>query len=88
MVGDNQAIGAGIDSGPAFARERLKLQVESLQSSLKSVQRAGPAARHGAAPVGDAGGDLRALLALPALTDAATASRIDALLTGLVREGK
>jgi len=75
-------IGAGIDSGPEFARERLKLQVEVLQSSLKSGQKgsggagAGPAAR------------LRELLALPALADARTASRIEQLSMRLARDGK
>lgn len=75
-------IGAGIDSGPEFARERLKLQVEVLQSSLKSGQKgsgaagAGPAAR------------LRELLALPALADARTASRIEQLSMRLAKDGK
>ena len=80
-------IAVGIDSGAEFARERLKLQVESLQSSLKSGQRAGQAARQGAGQAGEAG-ELRALLALPALTDDRTASRIDQLVTRLAREGK
>lgn len=62
-------IAAGIDSGPEFARERLRLQVEVLQNSLKSGQRPGAQ---------DAG--LRALLALPALLDARTGQRIEHLL--------
>jgi hypothetical protein len=70
-------IAAGIDSGPEFARERLRLQVEVLQSSLKSGQRPG---NHGA--------ELRELVALPALTDARTASRIEQLLLRQAKEGK
>lgn len=62
-------IAAGIDSGPEFARERLRLQVEVLQSSLKSGQRPGARAA-----------ELRALLALPALLDARTGTRIEHLL--------
>lgn len=73
-------IGAGIDSGPEFARERLKLQVEVLQSSLKSGQKNGNAATPAA--------QLRALLALPALLDARTASRIEQLSMRLAKEGK
>jgi len=73
-------IGAGIDSGPEFARERLKLQVEVLQSSLKSGQKNGT----GATPAVQ----LRALLALPALLDARTASRIEQLSLRLAKEGK
>jgi len=76
-------IGAGIDSGPEFARERLKLQVEVLQSSLKSGQRAGSS---GGADSPAA--QLRALLALPALADARTASRIEQLSLRLAKEGK
>jgi hypothetical protein len=78
-------IGAGIDSGPEFARDRLKLQVEVLQSSLKAGQRAGK---------GDAGKDagplarLRALCAMPALSDARTATRIETLFARLSREAK
>jgi hypothetical protein len=70
-------IAAGIDSGPEFARERLKLQVEVLQSSLKSGQR----------PAGHAA-ELRQLLALPALADARTAARIEHLLVRQAKEGK
>lgn len=95
MLDDNRAtllhellrmeIGAGIDSGAEFARERLKLQVEVLQSSLKSGHangRAGQGTGQGPAA------QLRALVALPALIDARTASRIEQLAVRLVREGK
>jgi hypothetical protein len=68
---------AGVDSGPEFARERLKLQVEVLQSSLKSGHR----------PASNAA-ELRQLCALPALTDARTASRIEHLLMRLAKEGR
>jgi hypothetical protein len=70
-------IAAGIDSGAEFARERLKLQVEVLQSQLKSGQR--PASH---------ANELRELCALPALADARTVSRIEHLLVRLAREGK
>lgn len=60
---------AGIDSGAEFARERLRLQVEVLQDSLKSGNR--PGARSDA---------LGALLALPAALDAASQARIEQLL--------
>jgi hypothetical protein len=70
-------IAAGIDSGAEFARERLKLQVEVLQSSLKSGQKP---ATHAA--------ELRQLVALPALADARTASRIEHLLMRQAKEGK
>jgi hypothetical protein len=70
-------IAAGIDSGPEFARERLRLQVEVLQSSLKS----------GHKPAGHAA-ELRQLIALPALADARTASRIEHLLVRHAKEGK
>jgi hypothetical protein len=74
-------IGAGIDSGPEFARERLKLQVEVLQSSLKSG--------HGAKGAQDgAAARLRDLCALPAFVDPRTASRIEQLALRLAREGK
>jgi hypothetical protein len=78
-------IGAGIDSGPEFARERLKLQVEVLQSSLKSGQKPGAAAGQGkSAPAAG----LRELCALPALLDARTASRIEHLFLRMAKEGK
>jgi hypothetical protein len=81
-------IRAGIDSGPEFARDRLRLQVEVLQSSLKSGQKAG----HGGQGAGSAGAagsaQLRELCALPALIDARTASRIEQLFMRLAREGK
>jgi hypothetical protein len=70
-------IAAGIDSGAEFARERLKLQVEVLQSQLKS----------GHKPAGHAT-ELRQLCALPALADARTVSRIEHLLMRMAREGK
>lgn len=60
---------AGIDSGAEFARDRLKMQVEVLQSSLKSGQK----------PLSQLA-QLMALCAIAALTDTRTASRIDALL--------
>jgi hypothetical protein len=75
-------IGAGIDSGPEFARERLKLQVEVLQSSLKS----GQATARGGADNGAA--QLRQLIALPALLDARTATRIEQVAQRLMRESK
>ena len=78
-------IGAGIDSGPEFARERLKLQVEVLQSSLGSGQKAGKGGKPGAPDAGG-GAQLRALCALAALTDARTASRIEQLATRLAGE--
>ena len=62
-------IAAGIDSGAEFARERLRLQVEVLQSSLKSGQK----------PGGNTA-ELRALLALPALADVRTETRIECLM--------
>ncbi|MBQ5941654.1 MULTISPECIES: DUF349 domain-containing protein [unclassified Massilia] len=70
-------IAAGIDSGPEFARERLKLQVEVLQNSLKSGQKPGAQ--------GDA---LRQLLSVPALADARTETRIEQLLMRQAKEGK
>jgi hypothetical protein len=70
-------IAAGIDSGSEFARERLKLQVEVLQSSLKSGHKpATPATQY------------LQLCAMPALVDARTAARIDHLFARLGREGK
>ena len=62
-------IAAGIDSGAEFARERLRLQVEVLQSSLKSGRKPGAQTA-----------ELRALLALPALLDVRTGTRIEHLL--------
>ena len=60
---------AGVDSGAEFARERLKIQVEVLQSSLKSGQKPGtPAAQ------------FLQLCAIPALADPRTVSRIEQLL--------
>jgi hypothetical protein len=89
-------IAAGIDSGPEFARERLKLQVEVLQSSLKSGHRPGAGSRPGQGGhrhQGPASGpaaqlrELRELCALPALVDARTASRIEQLVMRLAKEG-
>ena len=70
-----QEIAAGIDSGAEFARERLKLQVDVLQSSLKSGQK----------PVAQAA-QLQALLALPAMADDRTVTRIEQLLMRQARE--
>ena len=68
-------IAAGIDSGSEFARERLKLQVEVLQSSLKSGQK----------PLSQAA-QFRQLCAMPALVDDRTASRIDKLLASIGKD--
>lgn len=62
-------IAAGIDSGAEFARDRLRLQVEVLQSSLKSGQKPGGNTT-----------ELHALLALPALADVRTETRIECLM--------
>ncbi len=70
-------IAAGIDSGSEFARERLKLQVESLQSSLKSGQKPATAATQ-----------FLQLCALPALADERTMSRIDHLFARVTKELK
>ncbi|MYN03149.1 DUF349 domain-containing protein, partial [Pseudoduganella sp. DS3] len=68
---------AGIDSGAEFAKDRLKMQVEVLQSSLKSGQKP---ASHAA--------QFLALCAMPALADARTASRIEQLFRKFGAEGK
>ncbi|MGK5048014.1 DUF349 domain-containing protein [Janthinobacterium sp. GB4P2] len=60
---------AGVDSGAEFARERLKMQVEVLQSSLKSGQK----------PLTQVS-QLMQLCTIAAATDARTASRIETLL--------
>ena len=60
---------AGVDSGTEFARDRLKMQVEVLQSSLKSGQK----------PLTQVS-QLMQLCAIAAATDARTASRIETLL--------
>ncbi|MET3129801.1 hypothetical protein AAKU55_000042 [Oxalobacteraceae bacterium GrIS 1.11] len=60
---------SGIDSGAEFARERLKMQVEVLQSSLKSGQKPQTPASQ-----------LLQLCAIAALADARTAGRIEVLL--------
>ena len=60
-----------------------------LQSSLKSGHKAGP--RAGQKPVHESPGGqaaLLALLALPALLDARTETRIEQLLTRSVKEGR
>jgi hypothetical protein len=62
-------IAAGIDSGAEFARGRLKMQVETLQSSLKSGQKQAPLASQ-----------FLQLCTLPALADMRTTSRIEQLL--------
>ncbi len=59
---------AGVDSGAEFARERLKMQVAVLQSSLKSGQK--PASASAA---------YLQLCAMPALADERTVQRIEAL---------
>jgi hypothetical protein len=68
---------AGVDSGAEFARDRLKMQVEVLQSSLKSGQR----------PMTQAAQFLQ-LCAMPALADARTASRIEQLFRRIGAEAK
>ncbi|KQQ40019.1 hypothetical protein ASF61_04225 [Duganella sp. Leaf126] len=60
---------AGVDSGAEFARERLKMQVEVLQSSLKTGQK----------PLSATAAYLQ-LCALPALADDRTMHRIEQLL--------
>ncbi|MFC5462223.1 DUF349 domain-containing protein [Massilia niabensis] len=67
-----QEVTAGIDSGAEFARDRLKLQVEALQSTLKAGTRP-----HGSGQRQDG---LHALCALPALADARTALRVEQLV--------
>ncbi|WP_342113657.1 DUF349 domain-containing protein [Pseudoduganella sp. OTU4001] len=69
---------AGIDSDAEFAKDRLKMQVEVLQSSLKSGQKP---ASHAA--------QFLALCAMPALLDDRTASRIEQLFRKIgAAEGK
>ncbi len=70
-------IAAGIDSGSEFARERLKLQVEVLQSSLKSGQK----------PLTQAA-QFQQLCAMPALVDARTAARIEQLFARIGKESR
>jgi hypothetical protein len=70
-------IAAGVDSGSEFARERLKLQVEVLQSSLKSGQK----------PLNQAA-QFRELCAMPALVDDRTASRIENLFVRIGKDPK
>lgn len=68
---------AGVDSGAEFARDRLKMQVEVLQSSLKSGQK----------PMTQAAQFLQ-LCAMPALADARTASRIEQLFRRIGADAK
>ncbi len=68
---------AGVDSGAEFARDRLKMQVEVLQSSLKSGQK----------PLTQAAQFLQ-LCAMPALADARTASRIEQLFRRIGADAK
>ncbi|MGK5058672.1 DUF349 domain-containing protein [Janthinobacterium sp. LB2P49] len=68
---------AGVDSGAEFARERLKMQVEVLQSSLKSGQK----------PLTQVS-QLMQLCAIAAATDARTASRIETLLRRIGGQAK
>jgi hypothetical protein len=70
-------IGAGIDSGSEFARDRLKLQVEVLQSSLKSGHKPPTQAAQ-----------FQQLCAMPALVDDRTAARIDKLLARIGKESR
>ena len=81
--GGSLEIAAGIDSGAEFARDRLKLQVEALQSTLQAG-----AGKHGEHGGGRRQGALHALCALPALVDERTALRIEQLLMRTAREGK
>lgn len=66
---------AGVDSGAEFARDRLRLQVEVLQTSLKSGQK----------PVTQFAQFLE-LLALPALSDARSATRLEHLYPRIGRD--
>jgi hypothetical protein len=75
-----QEIVAGIDSGAEFARDRLRMQVEVLQDSLKSGQKNGHAAGQAA--------QFAELVALPALLDDRTASRIEALFRRIGAEAR
>src|SRR5450830_1251050 len=68
-----QEIAAGIDSGSDFARDRLKMQVEVLQSSLKSGHGIDKNGASQTAP-------FQQLASMPALLDERTAGRIDQLL--------
>ena len=70
-------IAAGIDSGSEFARERLKLQVETLQSSLKSGHKPASATTQ-----------FQQLCVLPALADERTAARIEHLFARIAKDGK
>ena len=74
-----QEVAAGIDSGAEFARDRLKLQVEALQSTLQAG-----AGKHGEHGAGRRQGALHALCALPALVDERTALRVEQLVMQIV----
>ncbi|MBV8665539.1 MAG: DUF349 domain-containing protein [Burkholderiaceae bacterium] len=65
---------AGIESPAELSRERLQLQVQVLQSTLKNGAHAGDAAL------------LLDLCKLPALTDAATAARVDRVIGKLLQK--
>ncbi|MES3025997.1 MAG: DUF349 domain-containing protein [Pseudomonadota bacterium] len=68
-------IALGVDSGSEFARERLKLQVEVLQSSLKS----------GSKPLTESAQFVQ-LCAMPALLDDRTATRIEQLFSRIGKD--
>src|SRR5471032_904711 len=68
---------AGVDSGAEFARERLKMQVQVLQSSLKSGEKQASAAAQ-----------YLQLCAMAALADARTTSRIEQLFRRIGGEQK
>ncbi|MGX4642468.1 DUF349 domain-containing protein [Massilia sp. SYSU DXS3249] len=78
-----QEVAAGIDSGAEFARDRLKLQVEALQSTLQAG-----AGKHGDHGGGRPQGALHALCALPALVDERTALRVEQLVMRTVQGAK
>ncbi len=68
---------AGVDSGADFARERLKMQVAVLQSSLKSGQKPSTP-----------GAQLLQLCGIAALADGRTVGRIEQLLHRIVASGR
>lgn len=63
----------GIDSPPAFARERLKIQVEVLQSSLRSGHK-----------IESPQSQVRRLCAWPVLLDAESGKRLDKVVQSLL----
>lgn len=82
-----QEVAAGVDSGAEFARDRLKLQVEALQSTLQT----GSGKQHREHREQGEGGRqtaLHALCALPALVDERTAMRIDQLVMRMAQGAK